>query len=754
MTQRWPRGSEWRKWDLHLHAPLTKLNDQFRIDDGNVWDEYCRRLHDSDVCAFGITDYFSADTYFTTLAEYRKRYKDSGKVFFPNVELRTGDVVNSAQEEVNVHLVFNPFRRNCDDKIRHFLQSLKTNKTEGRERRHVRASDLSKARHFEEATTTREFIREALAESYGRDADLLDCLLIITAANNDGIRPNRGKKRKLLITDEIDKFSNAFFGSSVNVDYFLDQKRSEEETEYFDAKPVLSGSDAHSFDDLSMKLGKIVHQLGERVLEPTWIKGDLTFEGLKQIVFEPHNRVHIGEEPEIERRVRQHKTKYIDALHVTSIDGYQWQHGIWFRNEQIPLGRELVAIIGNKGSGKSAVTDIMGLLGNSHNQTSKNPKTNTEQLFSFLNNEKFLKKGCAKHFVGTLVWYDGEPNRKLLDADVDRNLPEKVEYLPQKYLERICANIADDEFRTTLNEVIFRYVKPQHRYGQTNLKDLIAYLTRQADQDIQNAKRSLRLENETVVALQKKLAPDYQLEVEERIRQKREELTAHESARPAEKPKPADEDAGTTQKDDIGELTLEIAKCAQMIAELKRELTDVSRVAEDLRQTRQAIERQTESLQDMKSQYDDVLKSVGLAFDDIVKLQLDYSQLDARIAEKDARSIEVEELLATEDDIRERFWRESDSEEKIRAAISASTVCRMQSLESQRTQRVEKQAQPAREYHAYVTDLAAWTAREKAICGDDPHPAEDSLKDWRASCTRSILCTRMTFETLKRNRND
>ena len=76
MTANSPRGSEWRKWDLHLHAPGTKLSDQFRTVAGaDLWEEYCRRLHESDVQAFGITDYFSADSYFAAVAKYRKRYR-------------------------------------------------------------------------------------------------------------------------------------------------------------------------------------------------------------------------------------------------------------------------------------------------------------------------------------------------------------------------------------------------------------------------------------------------------------------------------------------------------------------------------------------------------------------------------------------------------------------------------------------------------------------------------------------------------
>ena len=712
---------------MHLHAPRTKLNDQFIVGDGDIWDEYCRTLHESDVYGFGITDYFSADAYFSALTEYRRRYPDSEKVFFPNIELRTGDVVNRAQEEVNVHLVFNPAWPDLGDRIRFFLRSLKTNKTEVESGRHVRASELSSTRHFEEATTTREFIRKALIETYGRDADWLDRLLVVCAANNDGIRAERGKRRKLLITDEIDKFSDGFFGSAVNVDYFLDCNRGENEAEYFRPKPVLSGSDAHSLTELNERLGQVVFDSDGVVLEPTWIKADLTFEGLKQITFEPQNRVFIGEEPEIERRVRENKTKYIDSLHVTSIDGYQGQHGSWFNDEQILLGKELIAIIGNKGSGKSAVTDIIGLLGNSHNQTPDNLKPKSVELFSFLNREKFLKRGCAKNFSGTLIWYEGEPDCKPLDTKTARNLPEKVEYLPQKYLERLCANIADDEFRATLNKVVFHYVVPQQRHGQKSLDDLIDYLSRQADIDIQNSKRDLHLANRKVMSLDKKLIADYRKEVEEKIRLKKEDLAAFESTRPAEKPKPADEESTTTNTGDIDKLTQEISECGKKIDRLKREHTDVNRVTEDLRQIRQAIEREAASLMGLKSQYDAALKSFALSFDDIVTLELDYSGLDALVTEKEERSKEIADLLATEQDIHVRFGDAEEATTNVAATVAASIVCKKQRLEKQKTQLVERQAKPAREYQEYLTQLAAWTARVKEIRGDDPNPAEDSL---------------------------
>jgi len=322
MTSNCRRGSEWRKWDLHLHAPKTKQNDQFRVPDGTeIWDEYCRRLHESDVQAFGITDYFSADCYFAAVTEYRKRYSKSSKIFFPNIELRTNYVVNKAEEEVNVHLIFNSFHPDYESRIKSFLGALKITRTDSSDR-DIKATELTRTADFESATTTREYIRTALTETYGRDADLLEYVLIVTAANNDGIRAKPGIKRKAEISDELDKFSDAFFGNAGNVSYFLKTERAEDKQEYTEPKPVLSGCDAHSLADLNAKIGQVVSSPTDGiVLEPTWIKADLTYEGLKQIIFEPDNRVFIGAEPEAERRVRQNGTRYIESLHINCIAG-------------------------------------------------------------------------------------------------------------------------------------------------------------------------------------------------------------------------------------------------------------------------------------------------------------------------------------------------------------------------------------------------------------------------------------------------
>lgn len=730
-SPKYQRGSVWRKWDLHLHPPGTKLSNQFKTADGSdVWDAYCRKLHESDVQAFGITDYFSADGYFSACEKYRQRYPDSPKVFFPNIELRTNDVVNKEQEEVNVHLLFNPFRPDHAEKIKSFLNTLKTNKTESAGR-NVKASELKRERDYAAATTTRLYIQEALAETFGRDADLLDSLLVITAANNDGIRPERGKQRKLLITDELDKFSDAFFGNAGNVHYFLKTNRAEDKEEFTKPKPVLSGCDAHSLSDLDERLGQLVSDANHGIVhEPTWIKADLTYEGLKQIIFEPHNRVFIGAEPDIERRVREYKTRYIESLHVTCIDGYRPdQHGAWFFDEKIELGKELVAIIGNKGSGKSAITDIIGLLGNSHNQLSKSPSgQKSEELFSFLNKDKFLKGGCAKHFQGALNWYEGEPDRNLLDAQVATHLPEKVEYLPQKYLERICANIADDEFRATLNEVIFRYVKPQDSYGKTNLDDLIQYRTQQAQEDIATKKQELHQANSVVVSVEKKLTEDYRKELEEKIRLRNEEITAHTKAKPDEKRNPeAGVGTASAESVQVERLAQHIEVLTEQIEKLETERVEVSASVEELQQVRQSIERAAEGLTGLEAKHKKTLAAAGLTFGEIVTLTVDFTVLDTAVTQKEQRMRQIETLLMGEEDIATMGGDDIEAVQARAAATAGSLVCQKAMLEVQKAEIVERLGKPAREYRQYLDELKLWTEREKELRGDDQSPEAKTL---------------------------
>lgn len=719
-----PRGSLWRKWDLHIHAPGTKKNNQYenQLSFEDALDLYCDKIEQSDVAVFGVSDYFSVESYFSFLEKFRAKHPDSTKVIFPNVELCTSDVINAASEEVNLHIVFNPFTPGYDTRLRSFLQHLDTNKT-GPGGKRVKASELKTERDFQEATTGRDSIRRAFDEVYGPAADLTEHLLVITAANNDGIRAPRGKKRKALISDELDKFSHAFFGNSGNTKYFLRCDRLEDQSP-IESKPVISGSDAHSFDEFESFVGKVVIKDGVTTKEPTWIKADPTFEGLKQILFEPEGRVFIGEEPAVESRVRDNKRRYISAVHIGQVGGYDRRHGSWFDREQIELGKELVAIIGNKGNGKSALTDIMGLLGNSHNQTYELDPKKPEELFSFLNRDKFLKSNCASYFSGELHWYAGSPDKARLDGSTDKTVPERVEYLPQKYLEKICANIEDDEFRHKLNEVIFEYVKQSERYGQTSLDALIAYLTSQAAADIALAKTELHEANAKVLSIEKRLVPDYQKDIEERVRLKTADLDAHEEILPTVVPPPqqgGDEAVKTAAE--IASIDEKTERIQKQIRDSRSELTSLSRTTEDLRQARQTIERQVNGVLALGTRFDPLLSKEGLSLHDLVSITTSYEKLDAVIAQKESRLVELTDLLRTEAEIISVGMPQSQES----AAKSTSLICQEVALALARKELTATLDKPNRDYQNFLSALAQWQTRQTFLEGDPENPAVDTL---------------------------
>jgi hypothetical protein len=106
------RGSEWRKWDLHVHTPCSILNNQFsRLPSGQPdWEPYLACLEGLDVAVIGATDYFTIDGY-----KELRRFKAEGRLaniaaIFPNIEFRLNNVVSSKKDSnprrLNFHVIF------------------------------------------------------------------------------------------------------------------------------------------------------------------------------------------------------------------------------------------------------------------------------------------------------------------------------------------------------------------------------------------------------------------------------------------------------------------------------------------------------------------------------------------------------------------------------------------------------------------------------------------------------------------------
>lgn len=111
-------------------------------------------------------------------------------------------------------------------------------------------------------------------------------------------------------------------------------------------KPCIKGSDSHSYKD---PIGKLKNQDSQPIEKFCWIKADTTFEGLKQIVYEPEERVKIQKDnPAFEFNKPYFKKIVIE----NEVKVFQNEE-VKFKKKELLLNKNLVTIIGGRGTGKS-----------------------------------------------------------------------------------------------------------------------------------------------------------------------------------------------------------------------------------------------------------------------------------------------------------------------------------------------------------------------------------------------------------------
>lgn len=420
--KRFSRGSEWRKWDLHVHPPGTKLSDNYEPKNGQLdWDRFCQVIHDSDVDVIGIADYFSLDCFFDFKENFDRLYPDSGKVFFPNLEVRLNEAVNGATEPVDFHIIFPPDLTKA--KADEFLRALKTVETDA-DGRQPACADLGTRSDYEKATVSRADLDAAIVSTFGDKLARGDKFVMVAAVNNSGIRADTGSKRKMNLADEIDKYSDAFFGSPANTEYFLGSDRLEGDQKVA-PKPVFAGCDAHCFDDLEAWLGQCV--TGDNDKHVTWVKADPTLEGLQQTLVEPAERVRV------QATAPDKKEPYKVISRITFKDSDDFP-------AEVVFNPGLNAIIGSRSSGKSALLAYVA--------HAVDPQYTVEQQVAIGVEEKDAGPGAS------VTWDDV----KDIDYAVEWNSPSAttghVIYIPQNSLYAISER--PDDITAKIRPAVFR----------------------------------------------------------------------------------------------------------------------------------------------------------------------------------------------------------------------------------------------------------------------------------------------------------
>ncbi|WP_277588602.1 hypothetical protein [Pseudomonas chlororaphis] len=112
------RGSMWTKWDLHLHSPLTNLNNQFKTS----IEDYAKKLIEHDIALAGITNYFFFQQEELEKIRGALSKLNSDTTILGNLEFRITQP-NKDGEWINVHLVFS--ERFTTRQINSVLENLK-----------------------------------------------------------------------------------------------------------------------------------------------------------------------------------------------------------------------------------------------------------------------------------------------------------------------------------------------------------------------------------------------------------------------------------------------------------------------------------------------------------------------------------------------------------------------------------------------------------------------------------------------------
>jgi len=698
-------GSIWRRWDLHFHTPSSYDYTDKSVTNSDIIDG----LKANNIAVVAITDHITIDI--DRINELKKLAGDEFTIL-PGIELCTESRGNDP-----IHIT-GIFPENSD--ITYIWKQLEV--------------ELKIAAQIKAGKTPQEVYCSLIGAT--KAIHDLEGIVIIHAGSKtnsiEGITNSLPVKmaEKKDIADCVDIFE---LGQEKDATDYIDIVFKSIKKTY----PLVLCSDNHNIKKYATK-------------QKLWIKADPSFEGLMQIIYEPESRVFIGDIPEIDVQVKNNPRKYIKSVSIEPNKGYDDRYGSWFSSEKINLNPELVAIIGNKGSGKSAITDIVGLLGNSHNQKYKYNHGKVEELFSFLNKDKFLKGGCAGWFKGELNWYDGNPDLLPLDASINENSPENVEYLHQKYLEKICSNIEDDEFRQKLNEVIFGYVEEKDRFGFSSLDDLIQYLTEQTKDDIASLKSILHQENESVLSLEKKLTADYASEIEGKLKVRADEWEAHKKLKPLTIPKPKqDQKALSEASQKLSQIDSDIASVESEITKHKAEQAMLTKSAEDIKQARIAIERQSNLVNLLESQYNQLFTSVGLQFKNIVSIVVNFEQVDKYLKKTTDRLIELRFLLSSKEEINSMPLTES---QKLKE-ISKSATCKKEALETAKKIIVDGLDKPNQEYQKYAKNLELWEKKDKDILGDKDNPDLNTLNWLKQELVRikSVYPNEVVIRRAKRN---
>ncbi|MDQ1806010.1 hypothetical protein RAH57_18650 [Chryseobacterium sp. CKR4-1] len=496
------RGSEWRKWDLHVHTPKTLCSD-YGGDTDTVWERYFNDLErlakDKNIKVFGINDYLFIDGYKKVL-----EYKNSGglksvDLILPVIEFRLKEFVGSRElGRLNYHILFADESVLKVDLIEsHFLSGLRAKANLDATTPDyqswggviTRDSLIDLGKHI--IDNTPEDKRGAMSPLDVGFNNLNFELTKIEDLLGEGAEPNtflKGKYFKAIGKAEWEDFrwdssplekktvanrAHFIFSASPSVEKANKGKESLKAQGVNDR--LLHCSDSHGFpvNENNTKPKELGHCF-------TWIKAEPTFEGLKQIIYEPSERIRIQiAEPESEK---------LDNLMIEEVSFQSANNK--FTPEIIRFNKNLNVIIGGKSSGKSILLYKIAktlnaevLLNNADEDLLKNnilkykdTEDNKYKDLYDLSEEDASFNFKVKLFSGS--------ERLIVDRPNQSSILPSIKYIPQNHL----SNLVDKSRRSgnTLKKLIRDLIleEPDFKKKYNDFVDNAIRNDRQREQDV------------------------------------------------------------------------------------------------------------------------------------------------------------------------------------------------------------------------------------------------------------------------------
>lgn len=325
---KYPIGSEWRIWDLHFHTPASYDYKCKNITNEDIIDI----LASNNVSVVAITDHHIIDV--NKIKQLQSLGAKKNIVVLPGIEFcselggsESVHFIAIFSESADIATIWTKLQGQCN----------------------LTAADKQKKG---EERICCEFVKTC--------NHIIDLGGIITIHAGKKSNTIESIKNNLLVKQELKQNLLSTFRP------ILDIGKPEDEFDYKEyvfpeigfSLPIILCSDNHNIKDYSTK-------------EKTWIKSDPTFDGLKQIIYEPDGRVKIQENNPI---FDIEKSPFTQIKIPKQTQVFSDDNDVFFAPTELPLNSGLVSIIGGRGAGKSVLINYLAAA------FCKNPKSGNYNL--------------------------------------------------------------------------------------------------------------------------------------------------------------------------------------------------------------------------------------------------------------------------------------------------------------------------------------------------------------------------------------